>query len=304
MPPDGEPGRMSAAPVRREPDFNKWPHAELLARVRAALRALPVHFLTETRIEGIAATDIFTLNAMLGATIEDQVVATLNRMRPAWDPDGRYARFGFVRRPQTFPDVLLQAGGEPPLMGIELKGWYLLSKEGEPSFRYRVTPAACNPQDLLAVVPWALRNVLSGDPVVFEPFIESALYAAEKRNHYWREERKTSQDAAIHSPSGATPYPDKRDRIEDRPARDAGNFGRVARYGLMDDFTAGALSVELRGISAKYWLGFLKAFTESRDDQAVSAEIEKMRKKIRQHRGAGESGLAEKILDVLREEVG
>ena len=29
-------------------------------------------------------------------------------------------------------------------MGIELKGWYLLSKEGVGSFRFQVTPAACS----------------------------------------------------------------------------------------------------------------------------------------------------------------
>ena len=30
-------------------------------------------------------------------------------------------------------------------MGIELKGWYVLAKEREPSFRQKVTPAACSP---------------------------------------------------------------------------------------------------------------------------------------------------------------
>ena len=30
-------------------------------------------------------------------------------------------------------------------MGIELKGRYVLAKEREPSFRYKVTPAACSP---------------------------------------------------------------------------------------------------------------------------------------------------------------
>lgn len=30
-------------------------------------------------------------------------------------------------------------------MGIELKGWHVLAKEREPSFRYKVTPAACSP---------------------------------------------------------------------------------------------------------------------------------------------------------------
>ncbi|MFQ5827536.1 MAG: hypothetical protein ACE5JD_00075 [Candidatus Methylomirabilia bacterium] len=53
-------------------------------------------------------TDIFTLNAALGATIEEQVVATLNALRPVWDPDKKLQTFGFVRQTQTFPDVLLR----------------------------------------------------------------------------------------------------------------------------------------------------------------------------------------------------
>jgi hypothetical protein len=49
-------------------------------------------------------------------------------------------------------------------MGIELKGWYVLAKEKEPSFRYKVTLTVCAPADLLVVVPWALSNVISGRP--------------------------------------------------------------------------------------------------------------------------------------------
>ncbi len=51
--------------------------------------------------------------------------------------------------------------GIVPLMGIELKGWYLLSREQAPTYRFTVTREACNPWDLLAVVPWVLSNVLA-----------------------------------------------------------------------------------------------------------------------------------------------
>jgi hypothetical protein len=148
--------------------------------VREALVSLPLHFRTQTNIEGISAIDIFTLNSALGATIENQVVNTLNLMRPLWDCDGSYRQFVFVRQAQTFPDVFLRRMSEGPataadvLLGIELKGWYLLAKEAEPSFRFQVTPAACARQDLIVVVPWALTNVISGSPMVFPPFLESA----------------------------------------------------------------------------------------------------------------------------------
>ena len=51
-------------------------------------------------------------------------------------------------------------------------------KEGEPSFRFTVSPTVCNPQDLMVVVPWVLSNVLSGSPEVFVPYIKSAKYIA------------------------------------------------------------------------------------------------------------------------------
>ena len=149
-------------PQRTEPQTS-WEHHELWIRVRDALRALPDYFTSETNIEGMLATDIFSLNAPLGTTIEEQVVATLNLMRPVWDPTREYQTYSFVRQTQTFPDVLLrkQTDGQEVIMGIELKGWYLLAKEGMPSYRFTVSPGACTQADLLVVVPWVLSNVLS-----------------------------------------------------------------------------------------------------------------------------------------------
>jgi hypothetical protein len=79
----------------------------------------------------------------------------LNRIRSVWDPDKEYETYGFVRQPQTFPDVLLRkkTNGSEVLLGIELKGWYLLNNEGMPNFRFTVNPGCCNPWGLLVVVP-------------------------------------------------------------------------------------------------------------------------------------------------------
>ena len=47
----------------------------------------------------------------------------------------------FIRRSQSFPDVRLvrrTLESVDVIMGIELKGWYVLSKEKVPSFRYQV----------------------------------------------------------------------------------------------------------------------------------------------------------------------
>lgn len=242
-----------------------WAHYHLYRRVIDALYAVPAHFTSRTVIEGIAATDLQTLNTVLGATIEEQVVATLNRMRPVWDPDEQYLRYSHQRQAQVFPDVLLKAdrNGQEIILGIELKGWYLLSKEEMPNFRFQVTADACADADLIAVVPWALSNVLSGMPVTYKPFVVQAKYAAEHRNYWWANVRRTTTDTSIAIPEGVNPYPAKSDPVTDRPARDAGgNFGRLARIGIMDEYIAETLSLPLGGIPAKSWIDFLKQFEQ------------------------------------------
>lgn len=253
--------RKPRPPERVEP--NGWQHHELWLGVRNALYACPDRFSTPTSIEGLMATDIFTLNTTLAATIEESVVKTLNDLRSVWDPKDQYPTHAFVRQPQTFPDVVLRQrdNGEDVLLGIELKGWYLLAKEEVPTYRFTVTEAACNPQDLLVVVPWVLSNILAGSPVLFRPFVESTLYCARKRNHYWLHERQVRDDAGeIRTPPGVAPYPASKSNIADQPTRDGGgNFGRLARYGLMDDYIAQMQATLVRGIAVRDWQTFFKA---------------------------------------------
>jgi len=166
-------------------------------------------------------------------------------------------------------------------MGIELKGWYLLAKEAEPSFRFQVTAKACAPQDLLVVVPWALNNVISGSPRVFTPYIESALYAAEYRNYHWQNLRDAKTDSSIVKPSGVSPYPKKADQISDKPKADSGgNFGRFARTGIMDKYLAQALEELLCGIQATHWLRFFKIFQDQRDVSSIGAAVDGLRAKV------------------------
>jgi hypothetical protein len=261
-----------------------WEHAILYKSVREAIATLPVYFRTETHISGVMATDLHTLNTVLGATIEEQVVRTLNLIRTAWDPDGRYALYSFVRQPQTFPDVRLRkSASDDTLMGLELKGWYLLAKEGEPSLRFQATVAACAKQDLIVVVPWVLGNVISGSPILFEPFIESARYAAQFRNHHWQYVRKTVQDATIDIPRGAQPYPSKADQISDKPKNDSGgNFGRLARTGMMDLYMTKLNNISLCGIKTTFWREFLKAFQESTTDTQARAALDRLRQRVKQ----------------------
>lgn len=230
------------------------------------------------------ATDLHTLNTVLGATMEEQVVRTLNLLRNTWDPDNKYTLYSFLRQAQTFPDVLLRktSCGEI-LLGIELKGWYLLAKESEPSLRFQATAAACARQDLIVVVPWVLGNVISGSPILFEPFVESAKYAADYRNYHWQYIRQTKQDTGINVQTGVGPYPSKSDQILDKPYSDGGgNFGRLARTGMLDSYMQKLDEVQLCGIKTVYWRQFLKAFQESTTDTEARTALERLRQRVRQ----------------------
>jgi hypothetical protein len=266
----------------RELPSSQWEHYQLYKAVREAISCLPIYFRTETHISGIAATDLHTLNTVLGATIEEQVVRTLNLIRKTWDPNEMYVHYSFVRQAQTFPDVLLRrASTNEIVLGIELKGWYLLAKEAEPSLRFQTTPSACAKQDLIAVVPWVLGNVISGSPILFEPFVESASYAAAYRNYHWQYIREAKHDAGIDVRTGGHPYPSKSDQILDMPHSDGGgNFGRLARTGMMDSYMRKLEDVPLCGIKTTYWRQFLKAFQESTTDEETHAALERLRERV------------------------
>lgn len=278
------------------------PRTVLVENVQDALRALPIYFASRTAIEGLEAGDLFSLNSVLGGSIEIQTVNTLNKIRDVWDPDNAWPEYGFERTSQTFPDVRLisrSAGKPSPILGVELKGWYLLSKEGEPSFRYTATRDACSEFDLLVVVPWHLTNVLSGTPIVYEPYIEQARYAADFRNFYWQQQRPPGSDTGIKSPSGVTPYPPPKTRIADRAVQDSGrNFGRVARVkGLMEEYVESALSTRISGIEARHWVGFFETYSDAAKADQVA---EKVAKFLARHTVSGIEEEARQVIEHIR----
>jgi hypothetical protein len=236
--------------------------------VRDALFALPTYFASKLVIHEVLATDLHTFNSSLGATIEQQVVNELNALRNVWDPDKTYALYRFERQSQRFPDVVLRTNApgmdQTPLLGIELKGWYVLAREREPSFRYNATPAVCSPFDLLVVVPWALDAVISGSPKLFMPYVVGARYAAEFKNWYWQWQRTATSDNRIELSAVNHYYPTKDEPISDRAASDAGNnFGRYSRSGAMDEYRAALFSEDLSGIPLDAWQKFLKGYSKT-----------------------------------------
>lgn len=278
---------MTASPPVPQPKGGPaatWPYRQLYDRVLETLHALPEKFETTLKIEGVPATDLFTMNSALGAAIEKGVVDSLNSLREFWDPDGVYADYRFVRQSQVFPDVLLTttnlSSTRPQiLMGIELKGWFLLSKEGEPSFRYKISPSCCADADLLVVVPWLFESVISGRPRLLAPIVKEARFAAERRNYHWEWERQ-NRGAQPASSRGVTPalhagtYPSKSSRASDTAVSDSGqNFGRVARCGVMNEDVDAALNTEILGIPADAWRRFLQIFVDRASPAVISEGV-------------------------------
>ena len=168
------------------------------------------------------------------------------------------------------------------MLGIELKGWYLLAKEAEPSLRFQVTADACTTQDLIVVVPWALGNVISGSPILFEPFVESARYAAAFRNYHWQHMRRTRQSTDIETPVTVAPYPNK-SRPDPSTSREsmaaaisAGWRGRE----IMDAYLQKLDDVQLCGIKTVYWREFLKTFQENTSDIQAREALERLRQRV------------------------
>ena len=267
-------------PKPTEPKRN-WRHYKLWKAVTKAIYTMPARFESELVISGVLATDLFAFNSSLSATIEEQVVASLNELRSVWDPEQEYPLYSFVRQPQTFPDVVLRTSEPdaetPIIMGIELKGWYALAKEAEPSFRYNVTPAVCAPADLLVVVPWALSKVISGSPQVFAPYVIGARQAAEYRNWYWEHARGgKSKNRGVEMSAATNQYPKKSDPISDKPAIDSGNFGRIARTRVMDEYIKELLGDTLAGIPLWAWQQFLLLFTENQTTEKIQAGLDRL----------------------------
>ncbi len=256
------------------------PKTTLYERLEFVFLGLPSYFQFNNHVAGVNATDLHSLNTLLGTSIEGQVVKALNQQRPIWDPDDEWLGYTFERQSQVFPDVRLvkrDATSHDVALGVELKGWFLLAKEGMPSFRFTTTPAACADHDLLVVVPWYLDNVLSGSPVAAQPFIASARWSAGYRNHYWQHMRQADagRSTDITHPATAHPYPTSDVPIADVPAYDGGkNFGRVARVrGLMDDFIQQSNALEVLGIRIGDWHSFLRLHSDQADLDQVSDRL-------------------------------
>lgn len=256
---------------------------DLVNRIKESVLPLIADMMKIPHIyKGIMATDLFSLNTLLGSTVEVAVVSFLNENRDLWDKDRQWVDCRFVRSSEFFPDVRLvnKATGNI-VFGIELKSWFLISKEGEPSFRYRTASKACSPADLICVLPWYLSDAVSGNPVLIKPWVYPAKAASEYCKRYWMY-RKTDvplnfDERSVTEPGDIVLYSNNREKANYMPKKDSSNnFGRLARTGLLDDFVSESLETDILGIPAKNWMRFLKIHTDQKSLSAIQKEIDRI----------------------------
>ena len=177
---------------------------------------------------------------MLGATLEVQVVETLNRIRDVWDPNDNWPLYRFDRQAQTFPDVLLRrqtAQGFDVALGIELKGWYVLSKRERaqlPVLRLprRLHQMGPTRRHTLAPLQRAVRN----SPRRRARAVVSPTHRRIPQLVVGTQAQEPNRDPTIRPADNPQPY-QQRSNTSDGPAPGAdrgGNFGRIARIGIMD----------------------------------------------------------------------
>ena len=266
------------APQADELPAADWPHRALWERVKDALSVLPEHFAFPTIIEGVPAPDIPSANTFLGSGIEAHIPKALNRMREMWDPEGKYDDFAFVRQPQVFPDVpfrQIKPDGET-LFALEIKSWYALAREREPSLRITVNSKWCHPADLVVVYPWALSNAIAGRAMLFPPFVTGCRTAARVRNAYWDSRGKTPADKKVLPPKDAAKFwPSKGSEFNDSaPADKGGNFGRLARTGVMDAFITRLFAEQvIADIPLGSWQKFLTIYAASGSLDNLAMEL-------------------------------
>lgn len=167
-------------------------------------------------------------------------------------------------------------------MGLELKGWSVLAKEGEPSLRFVASQDACGEADLFVAFPWALSNVISGSPGLYQSTIVPMRHVAEYRNYHWQHSPDARQpNRKIHLASGVAPYPKKSDATSDAAAvTKGGNFGRIARTGILDDYIKSINQEEPCGIPAQHWRSFFKILTEGRTAEGTTQAVEAFAAKL------------------------
>jgi hypothetical protein len=109
----------------------------------------------------------------------------------------------------------------------------------------------------------------------------------------WQHGMRSGGDKNITMSSCDRFYPAKADMISDQPLSDSGgNFGRLARSRIMDEYMEGIRREKLSGIPLDAWQKFLSLFREDRSEESIMRDLDRLTAE------AGEGGSALSADDV------
>jgi hypothetical protein len=104
------------------------------------------------------------------------------------------------------------------------------------------------------------------------------------RNYYWQKSRiENNEDAKINRPPerNRKPYPASKQESSDEAASDkGGNFGRVARAGILDEYTSDIKAQDYLGIKITHWITFFKAISETSADSHIDKRLQTLKNQI------------------------
>ena len=155
---------------------------------------------------------------LVGSAIEEVIADVLNRSMPDDSFDNKLNC--------KFPDIYRRDKTGKIVSAIEIKSWWIHSKEKKPCFRFSTSKDACGPDDIIVLVSWVFNQ--SGNPEVKSVFVENCHELIRQRNQRWCEDHPGD---SIVSPLCERYGGTGRTQITDRPLNgDKGNnFGRLAR---------------------------------------------------------------------------
>ncbi|WP_293913164.1 hypothetical protein [Deinococcus sp.] len=129
-------------------------------------------------------------NNYVGQGAEEALIQILNstRFKILWYPLihwNNLSRLKFIRNTVQFPDIhLIDTLDNTILLSIESKTWFLFSGD-DITARFHVSPTYIKNDTLIVIFPWVMSKLISGSPIMYEPYICNARELAELRDKTW-----------------------------------------------------------------------------------------------------------------------
>lgn len=136
------------------------------------------------------------------------------------------------------------------------------------------------------------------------PYKESAFYAAQYRNYYWQESRQARGENPLVRPPAVEKrryYPASKQEASDEAVADkGGNFGRIARAGILDEYIGNLKQQDYLGIKIAHWISFFKAIAETSTEAQIEQKIRRLKVQMQiSHANEAQTVYHNHLLEIL-----